>query len=421
MNTLKTIELGYFVNPFVIFEKIANRNCPILLDSHHQITKYRFDIMVCDPIEMIQSTSFSSLKKYFDKKFLIDDDIPFAGGAVGFWSYESEMTVGIYDFAIISDHEKKRTFIASFNTQSNTNDLILEIKNIISNPIQNKTEINFKLTSDFKSNFTKQTYEQAFLKVQEYLLSGDCYQINLTQQFTANCEGSLKTVYPNFQKHNPAPFSALMLFPEIEILSCSPERFLQLKNNIVTTQPIKGTRRRSKNELEDHALKQQLKDSEKDKAEHVMIVDLLRNDLSRVCIPGTVHVTELLEAYTFANVHHLISTIQGELTADNDAFDLIENCFPGGSITGAPKKRVMEIIAELETTKRGVYCGSIGYIGFDGNVDLNIAIRTLVHDKNTHKIYCGAGGGIVLDSNCEQEFQECLDKVGNLFHILKTE
>lgn len=425
MNTIKTIELPYFENPFLLFEKIVNCRWPILLDSHHATTHHRFDIMVCEPIETITNTSPQPLKSFFQTPFPADNyranDIPFAGGAVGYWSYDLDMAVGIYDFAIVTDHLKKETFIASYLTQPSTRQTIQNIKDIILNNHLNISDDFFQLTSTFESNFDQKSYQSAFLKIKDYLLSGDCYQINLTQKFTASCIGSLTTIYPKLQKYNPAPFSALMLLPELEILSCSPERFLQVKNNIVTTQPIKGTRRRSEDMNTDQALKQQLKNSEKDRAENVMIVDLLRNDLSRTCKPGTVVVTELCEIHSFANVHHLISSIQGELMPHYHAIDLFQHCFPGGSITGTPKKRAMEIIAELEPDARDIYCGSIGYIGFDGNMDCNIAIRTLVHDKNKHKIYCGAGGAIVLDSDCEQEFQECLDKVGNLFAILGSD
>ena len=215
-----------------------------------------------------------------------------------------------------------------------------------------------------------------------------------------------------------APYSSYMNFPFVKILSYSPERFLQIKNNIVETKPIKGTRPIHLDNEKNLLLKKELIDSNKDKAENLMIVDLLRNDLGRNCIFGSIKVKKLFEIETFSNVHHLVSTIQGEISEKSNIFKLIRGCFPGGSITGAPKIRSMQIINELEPDRRSIYCGSIGYISFNRKVDLNIAIRTIIATKNS--LHFWGGGGIVYDSDVKAEFQETLDKISPIISVLES-
>src|SRR5690606_14358319 len=216
---------------------------------------------------------------------------------------------------------------------------------------------------------------------------------------------------------NPAPFSAYLNTPYAQILSASPERFLRVVGGRVETRPIKGTRPRAGHARLDAEIIEALAASEKDRAENLMIVDLLRNDLSKCCAPGTVRVPRLFEVESFATVHHLVSTVTGELRADRDALDLLRGCFPGGSITGAPKLRAMQIIEELEPHRRGVYCGAIGYLGFDGGMDLNIAIRTMVYSRGVIRFW--AGGGIVADSRLEDEYQETYDKAAAMLRLLQ--
>jgi len=259
-------------------------------------------------------------------------------------------------------------------------------------------------------------YARAFHRIKHYICEGDCYQVNLAQRFDTRVEGSLWQAYRILRKRNPAPFSAYMNTPCCQILSCSPERFLKVRDGVVETRPIKGTRPRSPCPEEDQRLAQELKYSDKDRAENLMIVDLLRNDLGKVCIPGTIRVPELFDIESFATVHHLVSTITGELGENSDSPGLLRACFPGGSITGAPKLRAMEIIEELEPHRRGVYCGSIGYVGFDGAMDTSIAIRTLVHSTGSLRFW--AGGGIVADSELEAEYQETFDKVAAILKLL---
>jgi para-aminobenzoate synthetase component 1 len=216
---------------------------------------------------------------------------------------------------------------------------------------------------------------------------------------------------------NPAPFSAFLNYPHVQLLSSSPERFLKVKGGTVETKPIKGTRPRSPNPEEDMYSREALRESLKDRAENVMIVDLLRNDIGKNCAAGSVHVPALFAVESYTTVHHLVSTVRGRLAEGRHALDLLRDCFPGGSITGAPKIRAMEIIEELEPNRRGAYCGAIGYVGFDGAMDTNIAIRTLIHSD--HGIRFWAGGGIVADSVLEQEYQECYHKAAAMLTLLK--
>jgi para-aminobenzoate synthetase component 1 len=268
-----------------------------------------------------------------------------------------------------------------------------------------------------RSSFTHRGYLDAVARVREYILAGDIFQANVSQRFEAPLEESPWTLYRRLRGRNAAPFAAYLDFPEAVVLSASPERFLRVDvAGRVETRPIKGTRPRGVGPEHDAALGQALIESAKDRAENLMIVDLMRNDLSRVCRPGTVHVSELFALEHYATVHHLVSTVVGELAPDFDALDVLRGAFPGGSITGAPKVRAMEVIAELEPSQRGVYCGAIGYWSVTGALDTNIAIRTAVALGD--RVFFSAGGGIVADSDPEQEYRETLDKALGLIDAL---
>ena len=269
-----------------------------------------------------------------------------------------------------------------------------------------------------RSTFTRRGYLDAVARVREYIVAGDIFQANLSQRFQAQLPVPPFQLYRRLRRRNPAPFSAYLGFGEVQVLSASPERFLRLdqQRREVETRPIKGTRPRGLGPMHDAALGRALAESEKDRAENVMIVDLLRNDLSRVCRPGTVRVPELFALEHHPTVHHLVSTVLGELDPAADAIDLLRATFPGGSITGAPKVRAMEIIAELEPTQRGVYCGSIGYLSASGAMDTSIVIRTYLALRG--QVYFQAGGGIVADSDPELEYRETLDKARGLIEVL---
>jgi para-aminobenzoate synthetase component 1 len=268
-----------------------------------------------------------------------------------------------------------------------------------------------------KSNFTPEGYMEAVNRVREYIAAGDVFQVNLSQRFETELTVTPYELYRRLRQINPAPFATYLNFDGVTIVSASPERFLRVDGDWVETRPIKGTRPRGKNSVEDAILSQELLDSAKDRAENVMIVDLERNDLGRVCQYGTVKVTELAILETFPTVFHLTSTIIGKLRPDKNRIDLLKAAFPGGSVTGAPKVRAMEIIDELEPTRRSVYTGAIGYLSFGRNLDLNIVIRTFIIKGK--KAYFQVGGGIIYDSNAEAEYQETLDKAKALIQALR--
>jgi para-aminobenzoate synthetase component I len=271
---------------------------------------------------------------------------------------------------------------------------------------------------ELRSTFTHRGYLDAVTRVRDYIVAGDIFQANLSQRFHAPLTEPTFALYRRLRRHNPAAFAAYLDMGELQVMSASPERFLRLEaaGRQVETRPIKGTRPRGLGPMHDAALGRALTESDKDRAENVMIVDLLRNDLSRVCRPGTVRVPELFALEQHPTVHHLVSTVVGELDASADAVDLLRAAFPGGSITGAPKVRAMEIIAELEPTRRGVYCGSIGYLSTTGALDTSIVIRTYLALRG--RVYFQAGGGIVADSDPELEYRETLDKARALIGAL---
>ncbi|OIQ26797.1 MAG: aminodeoxychorismate synthase, component I [Vibrio sp. MedPE-SWchi] len=355
-------------------------------------------------------------------------DTPFVGGAVGYFAYDlgrrvedlpnlarndidvPDMAVGLYAWALVIDHQNKTACVVGHQPEKHWQWLLAQTKMANeSNP--------FELTSSWSSNMTKQSYAEKFETVQNYLLSGDCYQINLAQRFEASYKGCEWQAYQKLETHNLAPFSAFIRTDDSAILSVSPERFLQVKDKVIETKPIKGTRPRSEIESIDNQNALDLANAEKDQAENLMIVDLLRNDIGRVATPGSVHVPKLFDIESFPAVHHLVSTIRANLNTQYTNADLLKASFPGGSITGAPKVRAMEIIEELEPDRRTVYCGSIGYISRDGTMDTSITIRTLVA-KNSH-IYAWAGGGVVADSECDSEYQEILDKLSRILPVLE--
>ena len=351
------------------------------------------------------------------------DDFPFQGGALGLFGYDlgrrvetlpdiaqrditlPDMAVGIYDWALIADHHLQRlTLVSHGNIQARIRWLEQHAKPVNTAP--------FHLDAPWQANMSREEYGVKFRQIQEYIHSGDCYQINLAQRFATAYQGDEWQAFLRLNQANRAPFSAFLRLPENAVLSLSPERFIWLKNQQIQTRPIKGTLPRCEDPAEDARQAERLAASEKDRAENLMIVDLLRNDIGRVATPGSVRVPELFVVEPFPAVHHLVSTITAELPADCHASALLRACFPGGSITGAPKVRAMEIIEELEPQRRNGYCGSIAYISCCGTMDSNITIRTLLTEQG--KIYCWAGGGIVADSQEQAEYQETFDKIARI-------
>lgn len=359
--------------------------------------------------------------------------LPFTHGALGYFSYEfgtqldaiepraphdnplPDVALGFYDCVIVTDHHEKKRYWITHQGHANHADRAERFQQLIQTTPKTK-ENDFSLSASFQPQWSFQDYAHAFQQIKHHLAEGDCYQVNLTQAFTAPCQGNTWHAYQHLRKINPVPFASFMRLPEAEILSLSPERFLSVKQRQVLTQPIKGTRSRSTDLKHDRQLAQALQHSEKDQAENVMIVDLMRNDLGRVCDVGSVHVPALFHIESFPAVHHLVSTVTGRLAQGKDTLDLLQACLPGGSITGAPKIRAMQIIRAIEPYRRSIYCGTMGYIDASGHMDSNIAIRTLFHQSGM--LHLAAGGAIVTDSTVESEYQECFDKINRIARAL---
>lgn len=275
----------------------------------------------------------------------------------------------------------------------------------------------FSLQSEFSSNLPHSDYLDAIARIHHYLRAGDCYQVNFARRFSASFSGDPFTAWYRLNQQHPAPHSSFFRLSNGDcVFGVSPERFLQIRNGVVISEPIKGSRPRGDTPRQDQQMGEELLNNPKDRAENLMIVDLLRNDLGKVCQAGTVKADPLFELRRFSNVQHLVSTITGQLRPEVHPLDALLSCFPGGSITGAPKKRAMEIIAELEPVPRGFYCGSQFVLDSDGNLDSNILIRTF--QTHGEQIICHGGGGIVMDSDAEQEYQESLFKVEKLMAAL---
>lgn len=355
-------------------------------------------------------------------------DLPFIGGAVGLWGYDlgrrfenlpqralndisvPDMAVGIYDWALIVDHHRQ---VVTLLCYGDVNARLAWLQQQ-----QAPTVAPFALTSRWQSNMSRQQYGEKFRQVQAYLQSGDCYQVNLAQRFQAGYQGDEWQAFVRLNRANRAPFSAFLRFDDSAIMSLSPERFIQLEQGHIQTRPIKGTLPRLEDPIADAEQARRLAHSPKDRAENLMIVDLMRNDIGRVAVPGSVRVPELFVVEPFPAVHHLVSTITATLPAALHATDLLRAAFPGGSITGAPKVRAMEIIDELEPHRRNAWCGSIGYLSVCGNMDTSITIRTVTASEGT--LYCSAGGGLVADSEEGAEYQETFDKVNRILSQLES-
>ena len=450
-------EIPYQTNSAELFAKIADWPWAVFLDSGQPMSQFgRYDIMVANPFVRLvtngeqtvivdgmgerssKNDPFELLKETLSPYRIAKTELPFEGGAIGYFAYDlarrvehlpsvsldaenmPQMVVGIYDWALVVDHQLRRTYLVSHGMNGETEVDWPSLCAIFDGPLMQATKADFKISSALQSNMDYTQYGAAFNRVKQYIHEGDCYQVNLAQRFSAHASGDAWTAYLALRDISPAPFMSYMNLGDaqssLQVLSASPERFLQVHGKHVETRPIKGTRPRSDNAVEDASNANDLQNSPKDRAENLMIVDLLRNDISKVCETGSVCADKLFALESFANVHHLVSTVTGKLAEDKTAIDLLRACFPGGSIPGAPKFRAMEIIEELEPNRRGLYCGAIGYVGFDGNMDTNIAIRTAVYSDDEIRFY--AGGGVVADSELAKEYRETLDKASSMLELI---
>lgn len=459
MYKIHSEELSYQANSEQLFDRLRDLPQAIWLDSGKpRSLQGRFDIISACPESVLESKnsmpitidgqptsiasdSFDCAKKLLNSIQPIEalPDVPFVCGLIGFFGYDlgrevesitssnhcateiPDMRLGLYLWSLVVDHElRKTTLYFHSNCQKS---LIEQLRHrLTKNYHEPSDSCNFKLSKRFKPTVSKFRYTQDIGRIKDYIAQGDCYQVNYAQHLSAPYQGDLWQAYVDLRNANPAPYSAFMQWDNQAILSLSPERFIQaLSDNghiKAQTKPIKGTVLRGKTVVEDQENAIQLLNSDKDRAENLMIVDLLRNDLGKTCIAGSIRVPKLFDLESFTNVHHLVSTVTGILKPDCNALDLLQGCFPGGSITGAPKKRSMEIIDELEPIQRSVYCGSIGYICASNQMDTNIAIRTVVADNA--ELHCWGGGGIVADSNAECEYNESMNKIRLLLDTLEA-
>jgi len=433
-----------------IFCQFRNQPYLMFLDSaRDKATLGKYSIIVCHPRSILSSKGeeillddsakkgdpFDALRSVLNQyKMSYKSDLPFIGGLVGFLSYDlkqfvesldvsveddinmPDMFFGVYDGAVIYDHKAEKVYLTDACLDDNYEKRLQRMIDIIE-----KDQIQIELKehqepANIKSNFQEEPYKEAIQAVRDYIRSGDIYQVNMTQRFESDLRDHPFELYQKLRLLNPAPFASYIDFGTGHVASSSPERFIKVTDNLIETRPIKGTMPRSKDPKIDQRNKDILINSKKDRSELLMIVDLERNDLSRIAKTGTVEVTELFKLESYATVHHLVATVQAKIDASFDIVDTIKATFPGGSITGAPKIRAMEVIDELEPTARALYTGSIGYIDFNQNLDLNIVIRTFICKNN--KAYFQAGGGIVWDSDPHAEYQESLDKAFALKNAL---
>lgn len=428
----------------------------------------RYSFLMADPFQVSEFSAdsgdpFQETKDILDrcKSQTLSDLPPFQGGAAGLFSYElghyyekipkakyqdfaiPNLSLGFYDVVLAWDHELQRAWLISHGWPEMDSKLreqrAKKRLDFFHALLESSHEENRHITANWRKltpvkpksvsypspfgerwsgNFSREQYREAVARAIEYIYAGDIFQVNLSQRWLHPATCSSLELYHTLRQVNPAPFAAYIDLGQQQLLSASPERFLRMQNRQVETRPIKGTRSRSTHPILDLYIGDSLSESRKDRAENLMIVDLLRNDLSRVCEPDSVRVTQLCEVERYQYVLHLVSAVEGKLQEPNTAMNLIEATFPGGSITGAPKIRAMEIISELEPTTRGAYCGSLGYLGFDGTMDWNIAIRTITASEGWWQVQ--AGGGVVADSVPESEEIETWHKAEGLVKAIEA-
>lgn len=456
----KTLSTGAAPSPFELFLSLSNQQHPFILDSANNSTRLgRYSFVGCNPFLVFSSKGhtcrttttgaqaeaqvgdpFEVLRTLLNKYAVPSHEhLPFIGGAVGYFGYDlchfiekipqkalddiniADCFFAFYDGVYVYDHQENTIDLVALGFQQPPAEALLSLEQHLAAAVEKPlslTPYHNLAPADFQTNMTKAAYLKAVVRIKEYIRTGDIYQANFTQRFACPFTGNPVSFYNTLRTVNPAPFSAYIDTGDCQIISSSPERFIRVHRGQVEIRPIKGTISRGKTAAEDNLNRAKLLSSEKDRAELLMIVDLERNDLSRIAQTGTVRVPELFAVESYTTVHHLVASVTADLRPECDLIDCIKATFPGGSITGAPKIRAMEIIDELEPTQRNIYTGSIGYLGFDGSMDLNIVIRTVLIKDNI--AYLQAGGGIVWDSDPEQEYQESLLKARALMNALQS-
>ncbi|MDO7898319.1 aminodeoxychorismate synthase component I [Pseudomonas citrulli] len=446
MSTCSVHPLPYRANPADYFAAIRHAPGSVLLDSGRpSAERGRYDVLSAWPLAQLAVLPEESGSDFLRRlraqltqlgHAVLPDTVqlPFAGGLIGYLSYDfgrhlealpshaqddlqlPDACFGVYDWALVSDHQAGTSQLV-FHPHCDDAERQRLIA-LFSQAVPLSTG-EFRLAGSMTPDLDAEAYRQAIERIHAYIQAGDCYQVNFAQRFRAPCQGDAWAAYQALRAACPTPFSGFQSLPEGgAVLSLSPERFIKVSQGHVETRPIKGTRPRGATPAEDAAHAADLLASPKDRAENLMIVDLLRNDLGRTCRIGSVRVPELFSLESYPNVHHLVSSVTGELAAGKDALDLIAGSFPGGSITGAPKIRAMQIIDELEPTRRGLYCGSLLYLDVRGEMDSSIAIRSLLVKDG--QVCCWGGGGIVADSDWQAEYQESITKVRVLLDTLQN-
>ena len=462
MHSITIQDIPYRPDSENLFAVLRDLPDAIWLDSGKpRSLQGRFDIISASPDALIETRGelstitdsegthtstedpFTLVQQLLEPMLDIDSGMsvhPFVGGVIGYFGYDlgrrlvdipdrtktvanlPDMRVGRYLWSLVINHSTQQSQLIFHELcptvlRRDVTQRLNRLESLESLDTE-ASESKFSLISPFKPTLSPDKYNQSIASIKDYIAGGDCYQTNFTQHFSADYKGDLWSAYLALREAAPSPYSAFWQWQDKALLSISPERFLKCSLGNVETKPIKGTLLRGKTVEEDQDNAVKLLNSDKDRAENLMIVDLLRNDLGKNCEPGSIRVPKLFALESFPNVHHLVSTVTGILAEGSGPIDLLRGCFPGGSITGAPKKRAMEIIEELEPVKRSVYCGSIGYISATGRMDTNIAIRTVIADGTT--LHCWGGGGIVADSQADSEYQESINKIQLLLDTLEN-
>ncbi len=389
----------------------------------------RIDNPICILKEILDQYKLSSFPK---------TELPFIGGLFGYLGYGacayldnipqqstdvsnvSDGQYGLYDSTLILDHASNDLYAVSFRSEAYLQNLCEKISRLSQiTEIDISSPYNISIDSiDVDCSFNKQEYAHAFKQTKRYIEQGEVFQIVLSQRFSGKCESNTLDVYRILKSSNPSPYSFYFKTSDFVYLGTSPETFLLSNNNIVMLKAIAGTRRRGKDPEEDARLTEQLQEDEKELAEHYMLVDLARNDLGRVCKPGSIRLDDIAAINKYEHVMHMATTVKGELSSDKSCFDAFQSCFPAGTVSGAPKIRAMELLAKIEPERRGIYAGAIGYFDARGNMDSAIAIRSaLIKDGIAH---VNAGGGIVFDSDLDAEYEESFNKAKSVLRAIKV-